>query len=208
MEAPKKILIVGESLTGKSSIVCTFRDYEPCKQDSKSSNNYDQSPISNVSQSTFAGTNIDATMEFCGQQNCNDADTKHMSPTLCHDAEEDYTPKKKHLQGKTNSDFSLKFMYIDGKKVRLQLWDQGQKYNPQTTFQPLFTRHVSGCIIVANTSNPDSIKKAQIWKEYFDEKTKVKDEPTIPCTLFINHDKPVERKSQVLNMLEPIKSRS
>jgi hypothetical protein len=56
----------------------------------------------------------------------------------------------------------------------------------------LFTRHVSGCIIVANTSNPDSIKKAQIWKEHFDEKTKVKDEPTIPCTLFINHDLPIK----------------
>jgi hypothetical protein len=79
-------------------------------------------------------------------------------------------------------------MKIDGKKVRLQLWDQGANINPKTTFQPLFTRHVSGCIVVANTSNPASITKAAKWKEQFDKMTKVKDEPSIPCTLFINHD--------------------
>lgn len=36
MEAPKKILIVGESLTGKSSIICTFRDYDEEKEITKS----------------------------------------------------------------------------------------------------------------------------------------------------------------------------
>ena len=53
----------------------------------------------------------------------------------------------------------------------------------------MYTRHVSGCIVVANTSNPASITKAAQWKEQFDKMTKVKDEPSIPCTLFINHDK-------------------
>jgi hypothetical protein len=41
---------------------------------------------------------------------------------------------------------------------------------------------------VANTSNPSSIAKAAQWKEQFDKITKIKDEPSIPCTLFINHD--------------------
>jgi signal recognition particle receptor subunit beta len=60
--------------------------------------------------------------------------------------------------------------------------------NPQTTFQPLYTRHVSGCIIVANTSNPKSLERAFRWKEVFDKKTKVPDEPPVPATIFINHD--------------------
>lgn len=53
-----------------------------------------------------------------------------------------------------NTDFSLKILKIEGQKVRVQLWDQGNNINPKTTFQPLYTRHVSGCIVVANTSNP------------------------------------------------------
>jgi len=92
-----------------------------------------------------------------------------------------------------NTDFSLKIMNIDGQKIRAQLWDQGANINPKTTFQPLYTRHVSGCIVVANTSNPDSIVKASLWKEQFDKITKVKDEPSIPCTLFINHDEEVPK---------------
>ena len=82
----------------------------------------------------------------------------------------------------------MKFLNLEGRKVRLQLWDQGNSVNPQSTFNPLFTRHVSGCIVVANTSNPASITKAAQWKEQFDQQTKVYDEPSIPCTLFINHD--------------------
>ena len=80
-------------------------------------------------------------------------------------------------------------MEIDGQKVRVQLWDQGQNRDPKTTFQPLYTRNVSGCIIVANTSNPKSIKRAIRWKQQFDRTTKIPDEPSIPCTIFINHDK-------------------
>lgn len=60
--------------------------------------------------------------------------------------------------------------------------------NAQTTFQPLYTRHCSGCVIVANTSNPRSIENAYRWKDFFDKKTKVPNEPPIPSTLFINHD--------------------
>ena len=81
----------------------------------------------------------------------------------------------------------------------MQLWDQGANINPKTTFQPLYTRHVSGCIVVANSSNPDSIAKAAVWKEQFDKITKVKDEPSIPCTLFINHDIPIS----TFNALKP-----
>lgn len=62
---------------------------------------------------------------------------------------------------------------------------------PHTTFQPLYTRHVSGCIIVANTSNPKSLERAHKWKEMFDLRTKVSDEPGVPCTIFINHDIPL-----------------
>ena len=41
---------------------------------------------------------------------------------------------------------------------------------------------------MASTSNPASITKAAKWKVQFDKMTKVQDEPSIPCTLFINHD--------------------
>lgn len=60
--------------------------------------------------------------------------------------------------------------------------------NPQNAFQPLCIRHVSGCIIVANTSNPKSLERACKWKKLFDQKTKTSDESPIPATLFINHD--------------------
>jgi GTPase SAR1 family protein len=60
---------------------------------------------------------------------------------------------------KQNDDFSLKMIYINGEKVRIQLWDQGSSKDPQSTFHPLFTRHCAGCIIVANTLNLQSIKK-------------------------------------------------
>ena len=52
-----------------------------------------------------------------------------------------------------NSDFSLKIINVDGEKVRLQVWDQGNASDPSTTFQPLFTRHAAGCIVVASTIN-------------------------------------------------------
>ena len=41
---------------------------------------------------------------------------------------------------------------------------------------------------MANTSNPKSLEKAYRWKEVFDKKTKVPDEPPVPATIFINHD--------------------
>ena len=69
--------------------------------------------------------------------------------------------------------------------------------NPQTTFQPLHTRHVSGCIIVASTSNPKSLERAFRWKEVFDKKTKVPDEPPVPATIFINHDHISTKRNQV-----------
>jgi hypothetical protein len=70
--------------------------------------------------------------------------------------------------------------------------------NPQTTFQPLYTRHVSGCIIVASTSNPKSLERAYRWKEVFDKKTKVPDEPSVPTTIFINHDHVSSNRSSMI----------
>ena len=57
------------------------------------------------------------------------------------------------------SDFSLKIIKLDGEKVRIQLWDQGLAKDPQSTFQPLFTRHAAGCIVVGNTLNLQTLKK-------------------------------------------------
>lgn len=48
---------------------------------------------------------------------------------------------------------------------------------------------------MANTSNPSSIIKAAKWKEQFDKMTKAQDEPSIPCTLFINHDSTESNKN-------------
>ena len=60
--------------------------------------------------------------------------------------------------------------------------------NAQTTFQPLYIRRVSGCIIVANASTTKSLERAYKWKEFFDKKTKIPNEPVIPAAIFINHD--------------------
>ena len=60
---------------------------------------------------------------------------------------------KQHNVINANSDFSLKIIKLGEERVRLQLWDQGLSKDPQSTFQPLFTRHTAGCIVVANTIN-------------------------------------------------------
>jgi hypothetical protein len=41
---------------------------------------------------------------------------------------------------------------------------------------------------VANTSNTKSLERAYKWKEFFDKKTKIPNEPVIPAAIFINHD--------------------
>ena len=87
-----------------------------------------------------------------------------------------------------NQDFSLKILQIDGQKVRVQLWDQGSHMGASATFQPLYIRNISGCIIVANSTNYKSLERAQRWKDYFDKKTKIPNEPNVPACLFINHD--------------------
>ena len=66
---------------------------------------------------------------------------------LDHDSGDGTTPNM------SNSDFSLKIVKADGEKLRMQLWDQGNSKDPVSTFQPLYTRHASGCIVVANASN-------------------------------------------------------
>lgn len=57
-------------------------------------------------------------------------------------------------------DFSLKIIKIDGQKIRVQLWDQGSNMGASSTFQPLYIRNISGCIIVANSMNQKSIERA------------------------------------------------
>ena len=76
---------------------------------------------------------------------------------------------------------------INGTKVRIQLWDQGNQTHPESTFQPLFTRHAAGCIVVAYTSNLETLRKAEYWKKYYDLKTKVVNDLSYPSVLFINH---------------------
>ena len=80
----------------------------------------------------------------------------------------------------------------------MQLWDQGRQVNPQATFQPLFTRNVSACIVMAKTSNKRSLEKAHMWKEYFERKTRGRGEPVIPCTLFVNHDDIIDESAESL----------
>ena len=78
-------------------------------------------------------------------------------------------------------------MKVDGEKIRLQLWDQGQCKDPEATFNPLFSRHAAGCIIVCNSLNLKSVKAATMWKEAFHKTTQVPGEAAFPCCLFINH---------------------
>jgi hypothetical protein len=54
--------------------------------------------MSHRSESTFAGTNMDADLTFEFGKNISDADTnkRNIPKTLCH-GEYDITPKKKHL---------------------------------------------------------------------------------------------------------------
>jgi hypothetical protein len=51
---------------------------------------------------------------------------------------------------------------------------------------------------VASTSNRKSLERAYRWKEVFDKKTKVPDEPPVPTTIFINHDHVSSNRSPTL----------
>jgi hypothetical protein len=51
---------------------------------------------------------------------------------------------------------------------------------------------------VASTSNPKSLERAYRWKEVFDKKTKVPDEPSVPTTIFINHDHVSSNRSSLM----------
>ena len=153
VDPPKKLIIVGEQRTGKTSLIKVFKDQEALGSNS------------NTKSQTITSL----------------AESKSISQS-------DKKAGSKRSDVKRFNDFSLRILHINGKKVRCQLWDQGANMNAQTTFQPLYTRHVSGCVIVANTSNPRSLELAHRWKGFFDKKTKTPNEPSIPATLFINHD--------------------
>ena len=150
MDPPKKILVVGEKQSGKTSIINAFNEYEPSNN---SLTNCTLGDLSKKSSSPLTQAK------------------KAQSPYSC-----------------VNRDFSLKILKINGKKVRVQLWDQGRNMNPSSTFQPLYIRHVSGCIVVARASCKKSLERAFRWKELFDKKTQTGDEPKVPCCIFINHD--------------------
>lgn len=55
-------------------------------------------------------------------------------------------------------DFVMKIIEVDGRKVRLQLWEIAGGSKVETAFCPLFIRNAVGCIILANADNPKSIK--------------------------------------------------
>ena len=98
----EKILVVGESGTGKTSLIQEFMDYD--------------GPL---------------------------ADKGGPRP-----------PPRSAAQ----KDFQLKILKVEGEKVRLQIWDQVCK-DPQSTFNPLFSRHAAGCIVVANSLNVKTVKQ-------------------------------------------------
>lgn len=179
MDNVKKILIVGEKLTGKSSIIQVFKEYDANGASSITDSTENTNRAARrMSQVTLAGQHTEGLKDTADARG-----SKTTGRRL-----EVKQPNFNVLSQGLNADFSLKILRIDGRKVRVQLWDQGSNMNPQTTFQPLFVRHVSGCIIVANTSNPKSIERAYKWKMMFDKMTKIPDEPSVPATLFINHD--------------------
>ena len=160
MEAPKKLLIVGERSTGKTTLIKSFREH-------------DHKDGMSQTASSSNGTNSKMNQGANGQLLINSRTNDN---------------KFNKIKAAQHPDFSLKILRIDGKKVRVQLWDQGSNLNAQTTFQPLYIRHVAGCVIVANTSNPRSLELAYRWKDFFEKKTKIPNEAAVPICLFINHD--------------------
>ncbi len=56
-------------------------------------------------------------------------------------------------------DFVLKIVNINGRKVRVQLWDMAGSSNPKTVFSPLFVRNAVGCIVVGRSDSKKSIEE-------------------------------------------------
>ena len=100
VDPPKKLIIVGEKHTGKTSLIKVFKDYEG------------------------------------GSRSC--SNTK--SQTMASLAEKSISQSDKKMGSKSRgdmkkyNDFSLRILHINGKKLRVQLWDQGANMNAQTTF--------------------------------------------------------------------------
>ena len=64
-------------------------------------------------------------------------------------------------------DFVLKILTVNGKKIRVQLWEMAGGANA-TTLAPLFIRNAVGCVIVARADQEISIRNCLKWKENFD----------------------------------------
>eukprot|EP00347_Sterkiella_histriomuscorum_P020206 403338691 len=90
-------------------------------------------------------------------------------------------------------DFVLKILNVNGKKIRLQLWDIGGNTDPNTAFPntaftPLFIRNAIGCVIVAKSDDPKSLSNVIDWKTCFDYQTTASLYQTaLPTMILINH---------------------
>ena len=56
-------------------------------------------------------------------------------------------------------DFVLKILKIKSRKVRIQLWDITGAQDPTTALTPLAIRNAVGCIIVAKSDDPETLKE-------------------------------------------------
>jgi Ras-related protein Rab-7A len=83
------------------------------------------------------------------------------------------------------SDFSYKIHKFEDNFYKIQFWDiAGQDKNIYTS--KVFTKNSHGCLIFADITNNETLKKTLLWKKAIDESTKFIDGDFLPSILVLN----------------------
>jgi Ras-related protein Rab-7A len=93
-----------------------------------------------------------------------------------------FSPEYKATIG---ADFVTKELIMEGKQVAMQIWDTAgqEKFN---SMQGVFYRGSDGCVIVFDTTNPESFEAVWKWKEEFINKAALENAATFPFVLLGN----------------------
>lgn len=82
-------------------------------------------------------------------------------------------------------EFALKVQNIDGKSVRVQVWDiAGQ--DRIGSISKLYCRDAVGAVVVCDCTKPATLKLAAEWKKQVDEHVQMPDKSPLPMLLLAN----------------------
>ena len=94
------------------------------------------------------------------------------------------------------SEFDFKIFEYKEKKYRIQLWDiGGQDKSP--TIGKIFARDSLGCLVISDSTRPDSLQDSLDWKNVMNSESIFVDGQKIPFVLIQNKIDLIEEKAEL-----------